>query len=120
MTLPSVLQGFAQRLKNIGSMRHRLVLETTRQTPDEAGGWQTDYQSLAAVWAAIRPIGAQAAMAPRQTGESLTHEITVRYRPDLRVGMRFRQNGDCYRIRLLVDPDHRKNFIVCLCTQERG
>jgi SPP1 family predicted phage head-tail adaptor len=120
MMMPSLLQGLITRVETLGRLRHRLVLETVKNTPDEAGGWQTDYQSLAAVWAAIRPVGAQASLSPRQTGESLTHEITVRYRTDLRVGMRFRQNEACYVIRLFADPDHKKNWLICLCTQERG
>ena len=116
----SFLQGLVSRLRRLGRLRHRLVIERVHATPDEAGGWQTDYQSVGAVWAEIRPVGAEPSLAPRQSGETLTHEIMLRYREDVHVGHRFRQGTACYVIRLLVDPDQRKTWLVCLCTQERA
>ena len=120
MTVSYLLRNWVSQIKHVGRMRHRLVIEAVQSVPDEAGGWQVAYKTLGAVWAAIRPVGVDTSHAPRQSGETITHELTLRYRADMQVGMRLRQGEACYVIRLLVDPDHRKNWLLCLCSQERS
>ena len=114
MTVSYLLRNWVSQIKQVGRMRHRLVIEAVRSIPDEAGGWQVGYKTQAAVWAAIRPVGVEASQAPRQSGETITHELMLRYRADMR------QGEACYVIRQLVDPDHRKNWLLCLCSQERS
>lgn len=120
MNWTRLLERFADKLATIGQLRHRLVLETPQTTPDGAGGTTAVFTPVVPLWAGIHPVLVGAAQPPRQTGETLTHHIVIRYRSDVTVGMRFSKGQEHYLIRQVVDPNALKTRLVCMCTQERG
>ena len=120
MNWTRLLERWGDTLATLGQLRHRLVLEAPHATPDGAGGATQIFSSVATLWAGIHPILAEPATAPRQVGETLTHQIIIRYREGVKVGMRFKQGPERYIIRQVVDPDALRVRLVCLCTQERG
>jgi SPP1 family predicted phage head-tail adaptor len=120
MNWTRLLERWSHTLAAIGQLRHRLTIETCQSVADGAGGVVRTYSVWASVWAGIKPVLVEAANPPGQSGETITHHIIIRYRDGVQTGMRFRQGGDCYIIRQIVDPDHSKCRLVCLCTQEHG
>ena len=120
MDFSRLLERWADRLASIGQLRHRLLLEAPSATPDGAGGTTSVFAPVVTLWAGIHPVSVDASQAPRQTGETLTHHIVIRYRGGVSVGMRFSKGQDHYLIRQVIDPDALKTRLVCLCTQERG
>jgi SPP1 family predicted phage head-tail adaptor len=120
MNWTRLLERWADTLASIGQLRHRLLLEAPSATPDGAGGTTSVFVPVVTVWAGLHPVFVEAAQAPRQTGETLTHQIFIRYREGVTVGMRFSQGQNHYLIRQVIDPDALKTRLMCLCTQEHG
>ena len=120
MDFSRLLERWADRLASIGQLRHRLLLEAPSATPDGAGGTTSVFVPVVTLWAGIHPVSVDASQAPRQTGETRTHQIIIRYRGGVTVGMRLSKGQDHYLIRQVIDPDALKTRLVCLCTQECG
>lgn len=93
----------------IGNMRYRVTIETPQLTPDGAGGFTETWQSLATaptVYASIVPVAAGAAMKFGQVEAEVTHNIVLRYRTDVKAGMRLvDENGVIYLITAVVPRD---------------
>ena len=119
MNWTRLLERWNHTLATIGQLRHRLMIETRQMSPDGAGGTTQTCVAWTSVWAGIKPLLAEPSLLPRQSGETLTHHIVIRYRDGVQTGMRFRKGAECYVIRQIVDPDQSRCRLVCLCTQER-
>lgn len=52
-----------------------------------------------------------------QTLEKVTHRVTLRYREDLRSGMRLRKLGRLFDIVTVHDPDETGRYLVCAVTE---
>ena len=120
MSWTRLFDRWTDRLASLGQFRHRVTLYGIQTTPDGAGGVTQIFLPLATLWAAITPVSVEAATAPRQIGEMLTYRIVIRYRDDVKVGMRFQEGNKRYTIRQVMDPDALKTRLLCLCTQEHA
>lgn len=106
-------------LKNPGKLAHRVELQERVNVADELGGNDAIWTTLTMLWAQVAPI--------RQTGGEradhlqgvLTHEVHIRYRDDIRDGMRFLYRGRKLRILSCLDRDESRRFLTCLCEEEK-
>lgn len=104
----------------LGDMRHRLALEEAAATPDGAGGAIVSWSPVAEVWAAIRPrSGTERVEADGLMGR-VTHEITIRYRPDVAPRQRFRQGDRIFDITSVIDAEEAHRFLTCLVEERLG
>ncbi|MBB3963730.1 phage head closure protein [Rhizobium metallidurans] len=101
-----------------GQMTARLALEAPVETPDGQGGATVAFAEIASFWARIEPVGE---LREEQAGAdvfTLTHRVWLRFRDDLKAGMRLRKGARAFSIRAWRDPDERGNYLVCLCEEE--
>ena len=102
---------------SIAAMRARLTLQEPLAVDDGAGGQARAWRELAALWAAIRPrSGGEGAWCDAPAGH-LSSEVVIRWRPDVRPGMRFAAEGRVFDIRAVFDPDGRRRRLVCHCLE---
>jgi SPP1 family predicted phage head-tail adaptor len=102
----------------IGALRHRLMLQAPLDTPDNAGGFRRAWSDTAPVWAAVE---AGSAFDPGrvQSGQSITHRITMRWRDDITAGHRLRDGTRIYIIRSVHDATGEQRFLTAMTEENR-
>jgi SPP1 family predicted phage head-tail adaptor len=101
----------------IGELRTRLVLEAPTRTDDGGGGADVAWETVAQVWAAVRPVSGNESFALDRVAGRLSHEILIRHRADVTLQMRFRDGAHVYDIRAAFDPDGRRQWLRCLAEE---
>jgi SPP1 family predicted phage head-tail adaptor len=110
---------------SVNLLRERVLLERLESTPDETGGSTPLWNAVVAVWANIRLEGAPTAqLSGERLSERVKWRIFVRYRRDIRPGMRFRIMGDgvsmerMFRILAASNEDGKRRFLKCICEEQ--
>jgi SPP1 family predicted phage head-tail adaptor len=101
---------------NIASFRDRLTLEQPVRTPEGGGGASVAWQTLAEMWAHVRPITGDERLRHDQVAGRLTHRVSIRHRPGVAPAMRFRQGVRIYEIVAVLDGPLRTH-LTCLCEE---
>ena len=103
---------------SIGTLRHRIFLETPVRAGDGGGGAIVTWQPIAEVWAQITPItGKETVVAEAITGR-VSHEIVIRYRAGVVPAMRLRWGGRIFEILAVLDEAERGRVLRCHCREE--
>lgn len=103
----------AKLLINPGALRTELSLEESQPAADGLGGFSEVWVEIATVFGQIDPIIARDEFGADQTLESVSHRITVRWRGDLKSGMRFAKLARRFDILTAHDPDESRRYLVC-------
>jgi len=101
-----------------GAMSARLVLERPVEVADGQGGTDVSFEAVASLWARIEPLGETSEERAGSDLVTLTHRVWLRFRADIRSGMRLRKGERVFVIRSLRDPDDGGRYLVCLCEEE--
>jgi SPP1 family predicted phage head-tail adaptor len=101
---------------NIGALRERLVLEQPARTPDGGGGASVTWQTVAELWAHVRPLSGDERLRHDQLSGRLTHEVWLRHRPGVVPAMRFRRGARIYQIVVVIEAPHRAH-LKCHCEE---
>lgn len=101
-----------------GALTARLVLERPEHAGDGQGGAVTTYAAIATLWVRIEPVATEVEERAGARLFAISHRIWLRYRPDLRAGMRFVKGARAFTIRAFRDPDESGRFLVCDCEEE--
>jgi SPP1 family predicted phage head-tail adaptor len=101
----------------IGELRTRLTLESPSRADDGGGGAIVTWETVAEVWAAVRPVGGGEGFALDRVAGRLSHAILIRHRDDVTLEMRFREEQRVYDIRSAFDPDGRRHWLKCLAEE---
>ena len=102
-----------------GRLRKRVVLETSVDTPDGAGGFSRSWVSGATLAADIAPVRANDSEFGEGHAGLVTHLIIIRGRSDIASGDRFRLGARIFEIRAIHDRDEDDRYLTCLA-QETG
>jgi SPP1 family predicted phage head-tail adaptor len=97
-----------------GTLRHEAVLERMAPVSDGQGGHAEDWQEVARVFARIEPVSARSVIVADHAEARVTHRVTVRFRDDLKSGMRFLIGERVLAISAVHDPEERGRFLQCL------
>jgi SPP1 family predicted phage head-tail adaptor len=99
----------------IGRLSHRLTLESPVRLADGGGGATVAWEAVADMWGAVEmPSGRERVESGRLTGTANTR-ITIRYRDGVTPAMRFRNGGQVFEIRTVLDIDGRRRYLQCDC-----
>ena len=98
----------------IADLRHRVTIETPVRTNDGAGGAIVVWTSVAEVWAAIWPTSGSEGFTLDRTEGSVSHEIWLRFRSDVKPEMRLTFGTRVFDIRASIDPQDRGHWLKCL------
>lgn len=101
-------------LRQIGALRHRVVIERGETGPDCAVTWVP----LATVWAAIEPTSAVEAERGGGLAGVVSHRVEIRWRADVDSRVRLRLGSRVFRVRAAHDLDERRNRLVIHAEEE--
>ncbi len=97
-----------------GDLRHRIRIEKSQRSPDGAGGATLAWHTLAEVWAAVWPRAVTEQFAQDRVAGSATHDIWIRYRPNIVPEMRIRWGTRLFDIRGVIDVEERRRWLKCI------
>jgi SPP1 family predicted phage head-tail adaptor len=100
----------------IAALRDWLVLEQPVRMPDGGGGAAIAWQTVAELWAHVRPITGDERLAHDQVAGRLTHRVAIRYRAGVLPAMRLRQGARVYEIVAVIETAPRRR-LECLCEE---
>ncbi len=100
---------------DIGTLRHRLVLEYPQRKPDGAGGHVTTWLALADVWARIEIAGRGERVDAGGRKSSLSLDIIVRARSEISASRRFRDSARIYDIQAVEPLTDDGAFLIVRC-----
>ncbi len=100
-----------------GKLRCRMVLEEPVRLSDGGGGASISWSQIATPWAAIEPLSGNEH--PRYEGieATLSHKITLRFRPGITPYMRLRLDTRIFNILALRNEDEKGRWLICLCEE---
>ena len=91
-------------------LTRRVTLQEAVRTADGGGGYTTSWQDIAYLWAEVAPLSGQEVYRHHREEAHLTHRITIRYRDNVRTGMRFVLDGRVLIIRAIANPGERNEL----------
>jgi SPP1 family predicted phage head-tail adaptor len=100
-----------------GRLRHRLVLEAAVDVMDDIGGAARSWTIVATLWAEIMPASSEDRFLASRREQAITHQILIRYRPDVMAAMRLRADTRLFNIHRVVDREERRRFLTCYCEE---
>jgi len=102
-----------------GLLRTEFSLQRATTAGDGMGGHTESWSEATKVLGRIEPVGAATRFAADQSEETVTHRITLRWRDDLRSGMRLVRDGRSFEVLTVHDPDETGRYLECR-TREKG
>ena len=100
----------------IGALRERLTLESPSRADDGGGGAVVTWNTVAELWAAVRPISGDERLRHDAVTGRVTHEVWIRHRGDVVPAMRFTSGARILDIVAVLDPG-RRDRLQCLCEE---
>ena len=102
---------------SIGSMRERVACQQETSVADGGGGYALTWQTVATVWARVRPLSGREVAARGAMESATTYEVTVRKRADvaLTTGWRLLWGSLPLNIRAVRNMDERGEFLTLDC-----
>ena len=101
-------------------LNKRLTLEAPVGGTSDGGSAIISWQLVGMVWAALRPTAARETVTSEGQSLHTTHEIWLRFRPDLTGAMRFRLGLRVFAIQAIRDPDERQRWLLCQTDERRA
>ncbi|HUS97217.1 MAG TPA: phage head closure protein [Hyphomicrobiaceae bacterium] len=102
----------------IGALRHRVRIEAAVRTAAPGGGATEAWQEVATVWGSLGPLRGGEPVAGDAIEARVLHDITMRYRPDVKAEMRLDIEGRLFDIKAVLDLDDRRQWITCRCEEQ--
>lgn len=100
-----------------GELRHRVTIQQKTRTADGGGGGSVDWSAVATVWAKIEPLSAFQRLKAEQLESCVTHQVSIRYRTDVKTGMRIAYDGRYLAIKTVIDDGERGRWLVLSCEE---
>lgn len=100
-----------------GQLRHRIRLQRQQLGDDLAGGDDMSFVEVDVVDARVETAGGREFWEAKRLTPELTHEVEIRYRSDVKAGMRFIYEDAVLRIHAARDPEGRRIRLLCFCTE---
>ena len=102
-----------------GLLRKRIVLQSRPAPLDSSGSTSNVWTDVATVWGDLKPMSGRNLMAAQAVKSELSHEITLRYRPEfanpiLASEMRVVYSGRYFNIHAVLNRDERNREITLM------
>lgn len=100
-----------------GEMNRRIELQYKTSVTDNLGGWIDSYVSIP-VWAKMRTIKSDEAIQAMSTTGTAIHNITIRYRADVRASWRVKYQSRYFAIiGPPIDVNFKHEFMELKCKE---
>jgi len=105
-----------------GKLRQRVELQRVSNSQDPQSGANIEtWQPLATVWASIEPLSARDFIAAQAAQNQISARAVIRYRADIKAGMRFIHGDTTYFIEgVLPDKQSGKEYLTLLLKTDGG
>lgn len=97
-----------------GDLRTRVSIELQSRQPDGQGGWLVTWVAVADVWAGIWPRSVGESVQHDRPAGTATHDIWLRYRPNIKPEMRIVAGARVFGILGVMDVEDRKRWLKCI------
>ncbi|WP_188260866.1 phage head closure protein [Azospirillum tabaci] len=102
-----------------GDLNRRAVIRRWQEFPDVVDGIDQSFPEVARVWSKVEPVGGGIYYGSVQTGNMVTHRITIRRRQDVTAEHVIDADGRRYRVKRSADLGTAREFTV-LDVEELG
>lgn len=100
-----------------GMLRTPLELQSCTDISDGQGGVTCSWSTVATLFGNVEPNGGKREVRGRAREANITHQITIRYREDIKNDMRFLRNGRELLINSVHDLDETSRYLICGCEE---
>jgi SPP1 family predicted phage head-tail adaptor len=101
----------------LSSLKQRATLLAKTLVPDGGGGFTESWQTIAAAWVEITPLGASEKFGPDALETRIRHRITLRARSDVVAGMRLTTASRSFAIRAVERCEASNPLLTLLCEE---
>jgi SPP1 family predicted phage head-tail adaptor len=101
-----------------GQLRHRVTIQEVSEISSPIGGVVEIWGDVADVWVSIEPGRSREFMAARQINAEITHEIRMRYLPDIKPKMRLKFGERIFNIDPPRNISERNNELIVMAIEE--
>lgn len=101
-----------------GALRHLVQLQTETRARDAFGGVVETPVALVTVPADVQPVEPEERFDAQSLSVRPSHRVTIRWRSDVRQGMRLVYDGRTYNILNAYDPAQRRRELRLLVSSE--
>ena len=103
---------------NINKLKHRVTIQEQQGTANDGGGNKIpNWVDLATIWANVSPINGTETVIAEKRGQQLTHNVTIRYRADIKAKMRFMFNGRILDIQYIINANEENKELKIQCLE---
>ena len=105
---------------DLGSLRHRLVIQAGQAASDGGGGQSDPWADpviVATVWGKVEPLTGAERLRAMQIEDRLSHRIVIRHRPGITPAMRIVFGSRVFNIRAAINHEERDRFLELLCEE---
>lgn len=102
---------------SIGRLRYKVDLQKATDTSDGAGGRSQAYNTIAQLFADIRPQGGAEQYRQGKVQDKTTHNIFIRHRSDISTDYRIKYENRLFNIRQVINVDERDRFYKLVCNE---
>ena len=95
-----------------GALRHRLRLQRRADGSDAGGGALDIWEDVAVLWGDIAPARPGRSAIGARNISVQDFDIRIRFRDDVKSGMRFMWRGDVYLINTVFDMDGTSSLLL--------
>lgn len=104
----------------VGTLRHRIIIQTLSQADDGQGGFTDTWATHATVWARIEPTAARERNFADQIQYQRSHKVTLRYLSTITNTMRISYGGRIFQIKGVRALDERKYYMILDVEENQG
>jgi SPP1 family predicted phage head-tail adaptor len=107
----------SERIPPIGTLTDRIQLKRRQMTAEPEGGHAAIYVPLTHVWARVRSLTGRQGTSADGRAVSISHAVTMRFRPDIGPGDRIVYRGRNLDVVSAADLNGRRAYLSCSCSE---
>lgn len=102
---------------NIGSLRHRIALQSASEDRQGNGEVLLTYSTFATVWASVRPMQGNELESAQQISAIVTHKIRIRYNDTIAPRNRILFDSRTFEVVSILNYQERNIYQDILCKE---
>jgi len=101
-----------------GRLKHWIAILRNDPTKDDAGDLQDSWSTVLERSAEVMPLTGRKLTEARQISEEVTHQVTMRYEPDVKAGiMRVEYDGRILEIENVINVNEANEDLLLMCKE---
>jgi SPP1 family predicted phage head-tail adaptor len=106
-----------KKVRDIGGLRRKVIIEQPVDEPDDAGGFTRTWQPVDEVWCHVESLPGSEVFYGSSEQRLIDHRIRIRWRPDMDSSRRLRLGTKIFSIISAFDADNARRYMICHCRE---